>query len=238
MQPHRVRLKAGCRSAVASTPASALRAMAWQARAESDWLAEPKLAAKRRAKAGARGGTCTRTGDALDVVPLRWATRAARQNGASRRCCPGRIALQKESAGCCMEAKWSQSPVPPRTQRAYETLLSAGSTAMMAHGHPNGAPTRSCTGLTRLPSECIADNALRAKKLASLTGFAPVISCMRGRRVGWTTPRGQVERVNGVAPSSRPWQSRILLLNHTRRKLVRASGNAPDPGTHLVRCGV
>jgi hypothetical protein len=28
-------------------------------------------------------------------------------------------------------------------------------------------------------------------KLASLTGFAPVISCLRGRRVGWTTPQGQ-----------------------------------------------
>ena len=28
-------------------------------------------------------------------------------------------------------------------------------------------------------------------KLASLTGFAPVISCMRGRHVGWTTPQGQ-----------------------------------------------
>src|SRR5437016_6278046 len=50
---------------------------------------------------------------------------------------------------------WSQSPVPPRTQRAYETHLSAGSTA-------NGALTRSCTELIRLPSECIADNALRA----------------------------------------------------------------------------
>jgi hypothetical protein len=29
------------------------------------------------------------------------------------------------------------------------------------------------------------------RELASLTGFAPVISCMRGRRVGWTTPQGQ-----------------------------------------------
>ena len=28
-------------------------------------------------------------------------------------------------------------------------------------------------------------------KLASLTGFAPVISCMRSRRVVWTTPQGQ-----------------------------------------------
>ena len=29
------------------------------------------------------------------------------------------------------------------------------------------------------------------RKMASLTGFAPVISCMRGRHVGWTTPQGQ-----------------------------------------------
>ena len=74
---------------------------------------------------------------------------------------------------------------------------------------------------TRVPGERIADNALGALKmvarddlhvqgclilsqvgllfpvnhaplkLASLTGFAPVISCMRGRHVGWTTPQGQ-----------------------------------------------
>ena len=74
----------------------------------------------------------------------------------------------------------------------------------------------------------------------------------------------EMERVNGVAPLSRLWHSRILLLNHTREidvhsrtftnnltlrtrplcilsygdKMVRASGNAPDPGTDLVRCGV
>jgi len=28
------------------------------------------------------------------------------------------------------------------------------------------------------------------RKVASLTGFAPVISCMRGRHVDWTTPQG------------------------------------------------
>ena len=85
----------------------------------------------------------------------------------------------------------------------------------------NGAPTRSCTEFPCLPSKRIAQNALgalklvgarrlarprlpgskpggsaiprepRAEKLASLTGFAPVISCMRGRHVGWTTPQGQ-----------------------------------------------
>ena len=73
-----------------------------------------------------------------------------------------------------------------------------------------------------------------------------------------------MERVNGIAPSSQPWHSRILLLNHTREigvpswiltdnltlrtrllcvlsygdEMVRASGNAPEPGTDLVRCGV
>ena len=78
------------------------------------------------------------------------------------------------------------------------------------------------------------------------------------------TPNKRMERVNGIAPLSRPWHGRILLLNHTRKngvpsrtltdnltfrtrplcilsygdKLVRASGNAPDPGTDLVRCGV
>ena len=75
-----------------------------------------------------------------------------------------------------------------------------------------------------------------------------------------------MERVNGIAPLSRPWQGRILLLNHTRKtgdpsrtltdnltlrtrllcalnygeefEMVCASGNAPEPGTDLVRCGV
>lgn len=32
----------------------------------------------------------------------------------------------------------------------------------------------------------------------------------------------KLERVNGVAPSSRPWHGRILLLNHTRMGKSRA----------------
>src|SRR6266571_3260862 len=35
---------------------------------------------------------------------------------------------------------WSQSPVLPWAQRAYETCLSAGSTAVLAHGRKTGAP--------------------------------------------------------------------------------------------------
>ena len=37
------------------------------------------------------------------------------------------------------------------------------------HSPKTGAPTRSCTELIRLPSERIANNALRAIELASLT---------------------------------------------------------------------
>ena len=121
-------------------------------------------------------------------------------DGASRRSCTGKVSLQKKSAGCCGEAfhngrhaNASQSPVLPRAWLAYDACLNAGSTAVLAHGHHSetGAPIRSCTELFRLPSECIADNALGAMKLASLTGFAPVISCMRGRHVDWATPQGQ-----------------------------------------------
>src|SRR5213594_4930265 len=97
--------------------------------------------------------------------------------------------------------KWSQSPVLPWAQRAYETCLSAGSTAVLAHGHKTGAPTRSCTELASIPKKCIAQNALGAVKLASLTGFAPVISCMRGRHVVWTTLQGQKWCERRVLPS-------------------------------------
>ena len=37
---------------------------------------------------------------------------------------------------------------------------------------------------------------------------------------------GKLERVNGVAPSSQPWQGRILLLNQTRLKWC------PQPDSH------
>jgi hypothetical protein len=42
---------------------------------------------------------------------------------------PRRDFLTKEACGCRKEAQWSQSPVLPWAQRAYETCLSAGSTA-------------------------------------------------------------------------------------------------------------
>ena len=72
----------------------------------------------------------------LSTSCLCWLDYASNRNGASSRCCPGIIFLQKRSTGCCVEAKWSQSPVLPWAQRAYETCLSAGSTAMAAKLEP------------------------------------------------------------------------------------------------------
>jgi len=61
--------------------------------------------------------------------------------------------------------KWSQSPVLPWAQRAYETCLSTGSTAVLAHGPKTGAPTRSCTELASIPKKCIAQNVLGASEI-------------------------------------------------------------------------
>jgi len=80
-----------------------------------------------------RNRTCT--GDALNVVSLggrlprlglrELLAQGHQQIGSSSRCCSGRIALQKRSAGCCMKANmacraearqregWSQSRVLP-----------------------------------------------------------------------------------------------------------------------------
>jgi hypothetical protein len=69
----------------------------------------------------------------------------------------------------------SQSPVLPRTQRAYEAHLNAGSTAVP----PIWSPHPELHELLPIPMERIAKNAVRALKLASLIGFAQVISHRR-----------------------------------------------------------
>src|SRR5664280_3489465 len=108
---------------------------------------------------GARGRNRTCTGDALDGVS-RLLDYASEMDGASCRCCPGATFLQRKPAGCRKEAKWSQSPVLPWTQRAYETCLSAGSTAFeLRKWSPHPELHRA---ETRVPGECIADNALGA----------------------------------------------------------------------------
>ena len=83
---------------------------------------------------GARGRIRTCTSDALDVVSL-LLDYASERDGASCRCRPGATFLQRKTAGCRKEAKRSQSPVLPWAQQAYGTCLSAGSIAVLAHGH-------------------------------------------------------------------------------------------------------
>ena len=77
---------------------------------------------------GARGRTRTCTGDALNVVPLHWATRANGM-GPPAGVAPARFLYKRNPQAAAWRQRWSQSPVLPRTMRAYETHLSAGSTA-------------------------------------------------------------------------------------------------------------
>ncbi len=186
MQPHHTRLKVGCRSAVASAPQK------WWAREDlhlqgsqildlwgllfplnhspGNWCSQPESHRQPQPSEGC----------AL-IIELQ-----ERKNGASRRCCPGATFLQRKPAGCRKEAKWSQSPVLPWTQRAYETCLSAGSTAENWSPHPEwtsqvlqvGCPKKGsslretqCTELPPIPMERIAENALRAMRLASMTAL-------------------------------------------------------------------
>ena len=43
------------------------------------------------------------------------------------------------------------------------------------------------------------------------------LACQTSALMMSYAPEMKLERVNGVAPSSRPWHGRILLLNHTRK---------------------
>jgi hypothetical protein len=53
---------------------------------------------------------------------------------------PARFRYKRNPQAATGRQRWSQSPVLPWTQRAYETCLSVGSTAMLAHGHCCGWP--------------------------------------------------------------------------------------------------
>ena len=99
-----------------------------------------------------------------------WATRA-NELGPPAGVAPAGSLYKSEPQAAAWRRKWSQSPVLPRTRRAYETHVSAGSTAVLhsalsgLYSSLNGAPTRSCTELTCLPSERITENALGALEI-------------------------------------------------------------------------
>ncbi len=55
------------------------------------------------------------------------------------------------------------------------------------------------------------------QKMVGMKSAALFASRMSNERSADELHPRKMERVNGVAPSSQPWQSRILLLNHTRQ---------------------
>jgi hypothetical protein len=103
--------------------------------------------------------------------------------------------------------------VLPSAELAYETGLSAGSIAY-------GAPTRICTELARLPSESIADNALGALEMVGARRLA--------------RPRLPDSESGGSAIPRKPRAVEIGVPDPPTRSALRR-GNAPGPGTHLVR---
>ena len=156
---------------------------------------------------GARGRIRTYTGDVLDVVSL-LLDYASKANGASCRCCSGRISLQKKSAGCCMEAKWSQSPVLPWARLAYDACLNAGSTAIFEKWSPH--PELHRTG--------------------SHTKGVHRSKCFGGMKSGVPDRLRSGDLLH---------ERQACWLDYTTgTDMVRVSGNAPDPGTDLVRCEV
>ena len=138
MQPHHVRLKAGCRSAVASTPRAARepsmnnrqspirrvwRSTTRRSLAIGYWASAiaPKVLVL---AAGFAPALATLSTSGL-CIGLRERTNWSLQPALLRQDRFTKAIRRLLRGG----NKWSQSPVLPRTRRAYETHLSAGSTA-------------------------------------------------------------------------------------------------------------
>ena len=67
-------------------------------------------------------------------------------------------------------------------------------------------------------------------KMVGMKRAARFTSRMSNERSAVELHPRKLERVNGVAPSSQPWQSRILLLNHTRMKWCPQPDSHQQPG--------
>ena len=101
-----------------------------------------------------------------------WTTRAKKLDPPAGDAPAGSL-YKREPQAAAWRQKWSQSRVLPSAELAYETCLSAGSTAVLAYGqHQNGAPTRNCTWLACLPSRRIAGNALGASRMVGARRLA------------------------------------------------------------------
>jgi hypothetical protein len=79
------------------------------------------------------------------------------------RCVDHKSKIKNKSSGAGLPSRSSKVEIADRTP-AFATLR-RGSLALAALRAKAGALTRNCTGLTPIPKECIATNALRASYL-------------------------------------------------------------------------
>ena len=85
------------------------------------------------------------------------------------------------------------------------------------HRYRNGEGRRICTSDLMHVTHPLLLAELLPSEMVGTKGAAPFASRMSNERSADELHPRKLERVNGVAPSSQPWQSRILLLNHTRQ---------------------
>jgi len=141
-----------------------------------------------------------------------WTTRAKEMEppaGAA----PARFLYKRNPQAAAWRRKWSQSPVLPWAERAYETRLSAGSTAFLADDHQ----------IKMEPPPGIAPRWLPYQRSASL-------KMLWGRKIGVPDRLRSGDLLH---------ERQACWLDYTTgTEMVRVSGNAPEPGTDLVRCGV
>jgi len=126
---------------------------------------------------------------------------------------PARFLYKRNPQSAAWRRKWSQSPVLLWARLAYDACLNAGSTAGARALPPIqfGAP----------PELHGAD--LRTERAHRWKYFG-------GRDIGVS---------NRLRSGDLLLEGQACWLDYTTgTEMVRASGNAPEPGTDLVRCGV
>src|SRR5258708_5497687 len=128
---------------------------------------------------------------------------------------------------------------------------------MLAHGHQAHAsvmaaptkwsPTRDHTELSRGASERIAHNAFTraiTRVRVRQHSFPRLHACFPAKRLVHPVASGREIRrtLAGLfhrrTPALSGSDGPLDLLRVQEVEMVRASGNAPEPGTNLVRCGV
>ena len=131
---------------------------------------------------------------------------SSRKNGGRARTCTSKAHSFSICGVCCSRLTTRPNTGAPKEMQNAEFGMQKSRTRARRTAHS---------------ALCILHSPLR---LASLTGFAPVISCMRGRRVGWTTPQGQGRKLQ--APNSKSQRSTKIQAPNFGKGTSRLSINA------------